>query len=308
MVATPPGVFRVAEAVVRINTARLCLPYRDFMLSPRVPWSRFLIVSNGFFDVARDTEKDGAVHRRRSSSAPPSVRCCLARILVRTTPAVHSPAPLPVSTGDPVAQELQPWHDEFRTEPPATEDTLREMQLRNISLNERIAWTASTTFAVQFFLRISSQPKNPALHVTWKTFVAVCCERLGMLWSTYILVCFGRLYTTSGDQFAAVVSGLTGGTPITPSDIEALLNAGGIGPVQRLHIYDRRRRYFTVYEQGQRTLAYSAQTIPAGMFGNPTGLVLQYGHRQQTFTRFPVRQWTRLRLLHAGKKLRQTRV
>ena len=156
-------------------------PYRDFMLSPRVPWSRFLIVSNGFLDVARDTEKDGAVHRRRSSSAPPSVRCCLARILVRTTPAVHSPAPLPVSTGDPVAQELQPWHDEFRTEPPATEDTLREMQLRNISLNERIAWTASTTFAVQFFLRISSQPKNTAPHVTWQTFMAVCCAQTVML-------------------------------------------------------------------------------------------------------------------------------
>ena len=129
-----------------------------------------------------------------------------------------------------------------------------------------------------------------------------------MFWSTYILACFGRLYTTYGNQFAVAVSGLTGGTPITPSDIDALVNAGCIGPVNRLHIYDKRYRYFSVYEQGQRTYAYSVQTIPAGIFGDPTGLVLQYAHRQKTFTRFTVRQWTLLRLQHAGKKLRQARV
>ena len=132
--------------------------------------------------------------------------------------------------------------------------------------------------------------------------MAVCRERLGMSWSTYLLTCFGRLYTKYGDQFAVAVSGLTGGTPITPSDIEGLVNAGCIGPVTRLHIYDKRYRYFSVYEKGKRTYVYSVQKIPAGIFGDPSGLVLQYAHHQTTFTRFTVRQWTLLRLEYAGRK------
>ena len=132
---------------------------------------------------------------------------------------MHSPTPPPESKGNTAAQESEPCYDELRTEPPTTEDAIREMQLRNLSLNERIAETASTTFALQFFLRISGQPRSTALHVTWKSFMAVCRERLGMSWSTYLLACFGRLYTKYGDQFAVAVSGLTGGTPITPSDM-----------------------------------------------------------------------------------------